>query len=105
MAPSSTDARLPSVPGEWHPSQTNFWYSSSPLWMVSLLAVNLGGSGTGGITPGGTGYAAVAPSLKARSPTGPRADSGVTIVRAGANDRDPHPQPPRVITDRSPLPA
>src|SRR5882762_6673574 len=103
MAPSRTHARLPSVPGEWHPSHTNFWYSTSPLWMVSLLAVNFGGSGTGGITTGGAVYAVVAPSLKANSRTGPRADSLVTIVRAGANSRDPDPQPTGVITYCSPF--
>src|SRR6266436_2641752 len=103
IAPSSTHARLPSVPGEWHPSQTNFWYSTSPLLIVSLPAANFGGSGTGGITTGGTVYAAVAPSLKASSRTGPRADSLVTIVRAGANNLEPDPQPTGVITYCSPF--
>src|SRR6267154_14344 len=103
MAPSSTQARLPSVSGEWQPSHTNLWYSTSPLRMVSLLAVSFGGSGTGGITAGGMAYAEVAPSLNASSRTGPRADSDVTIVRDGANSREPDPQPTGVITNCSPF--
>src|SRR5437879_3398782 len=71
--------------------------------MVSLLAVSFGGSGTRGITTFGALYVAVAPSLNASSRTGPRADSGVTIVRAGANSREPEPQPIGVITYCSPL--
>src|SRR6266481_5192205 len=66
--------------------------------MVSLLAVSFGGSGTGGITTGGAVFVVVAPSLKARSRTGPRADLGVTMVRAGANSRDPEPHPTGVMT-------
>src|SRR6266852_644069 len=71
--------------------------------MISLLAVNFGGSGTGGTTTGGAVWVVVAPSLKASNRTGPRADSLVIIVRAGANNRDPDPQPTAEITYCSPF--
>src|SRR5579862_8978459 len=61
--------------------------------MVSALAVCCGGWGTGGTTSGGVGKGTDPPSLKASRRAGPRFDFGVAMVHAGANSRDPEPQP------------
>src|SRR2546421_8483795 len=66
--------------------------------MISSLTFCSGGFGTGGITIFGYGKGVVAPSLNAYSRAGPRFDSGVAIVRAGANKREPEPHPTGVIT-------
>src|SRR5579863_9912270 len=93
MAPFRTHAPLPSSPGEWHPSHTNFRYISAPSRIVSALAVCGRGLGTGGTRSGGVGNGFVAPSLNASSRAGPRLDCGVAMVQAGANNRDPEPHP------------
>src|SRR5260370_24898869 len=51
----------------------------------------------------GVGNGSLPPSLKAYKRSGPRLDSGVAMVRAGANRREPEPQPTEVITYCSPL--
>src|SRR5437660_6174494 len=71
--------------------------------MISSLTFCSGGFGTGGITILGYGKDIVAPSLNAYSRAGPRFDSGVAIVRAGANKREPEPHPTGVITYCSPF--
>src|ERR1700730_4409303 len=71
--------------------------------MVSSLAFCSGGFGTGGITILGNGNGVVAPSLNASNRTGPRFDSGVAMVRAGAKSLEPDPHPTGVITYCSPF--
>src|SRR5437879_13120331 len=66
--------------------------------MISSLTFCSGGFGTWGITTCGVGNGTLPPSLKAYSRFGPRLDSGVAIVRAGAKRRDPEPHPTEVIT-------
>src|SRR5260221_10120033 len=71
--------------------------------MISSLTFCSGGFGTGGISMCGVGNGTLPPSLKAYRRLGPRLDSGVAIVRAGANRRETEPQPTEVITYCSPL--
>src|SRR2546430_8289798 len=71
--------------------------------MISSLTFCSGGFGTCGITIFGYGKGVVAPSLNAYSRAGPRFDSGVAIVRAGANKREPEPHPTGVMTYCSPF--
>src|SRR5260370_33652359 len=71
--------------------------------MISLLALCSGGSGTGGTSMRGVGNGSLPPALKAYRRLGPRLDSGVAIVRAGAKRREPEPQPTEVITYCSPF--
>src|SRR5258708_15699931 len=71
--------------------------------MISSLTFCSGGFGTNGISRCGVGNGTLPPSLKAYSRSGPRFDSGVAMVRAGAKRREPEPQPTEVITYCSPL--
>src|SRR5258708_40293509 len=71
--------------------------------MMCSLTLGSGGLGTGGISIRGVGNGPLPRSLKAYSRLGPRLDSGVAIVRAGAKRRDPEPQPTEVITYCSPF--
>src|SRR5467141_2704214 len=71
--------------------------------MISSLTFCSGGFGTGGISMRGAGKGTLLPSLNAYRRFGPRLDSGVAIVRAGAKRRDPEPQPTEVITYCSPF--
>src|SRR5712691_10374462 len=71
--------------------------------MISSLTFCSGAIGTGGMRMCGVGNGTFPPSLKAYRRLGPRLDSGVAIVRAGANRRDPEPQPTEVITYCSPF--
>src|SRR5260370_39254464 len=71
--------------------------------MHSSLTFGSGGFGTDGITIFGYGKRMMAPSLKAQRRAGPRFDSGVAMVRAGANKREPEPQPTGVMTYCSPF--
>src|SRR5438552_18730694 len=71
--------------------------------MISSLTFCSGGIVTGGITMFGYGKGVVAPSLNAYSRAGPRFDSGVAIVRAGANNREPEPYFIGVMTYCSPF--
>src|SRR2546423_11190616 len=66
--------------------------------MIAAFAVCFGGSGTRGITTLGVGNSSPPPNLNASKRDGPRFDSGVAIVRAGANKREPEPHPTGVIT-------
>src|SRR6266852_9721115 len=71
--------------------------------MISSLTFCSGGFGTGGTSMCAVGNGTLPPSLKAYRRSGPRLDSGVAMVRAGAKRRDPDPQPTEVITYCSPL--
>src|SRR5437899_13095413 len=71
--------------------------------MMSSLTFWSGGFGMGGISMCGAGKGTFPPSLKAYRRSGPRLDSAVAMVRAGAKRRDPEPQPTDVITYCSPL--
>src|SRR5712691_1538183 len=73
--------------------------------MISSLTFWSGGFGTGGISICGVGNGTLPPSLKAYRRSGPRFDSGVAMVRAGAKRREPEPQPTEVITYCSPFTA
>src|SRR5690242_17569631 len=71
--------------------------------MVSFVAFRSGGLGTGGTVIWGVGNGTLPPILKAYKRSGPRFDSGVAMVRAGANKREPEPQPTEVMTYCSPF--
>src|SRR3989442_4527793 len=71
--------------------------------MISSLTSCSGGFGTGGTSMRGVGNGTLPPSLKVYKRFGPRLDSGVAIVRAGAKRREPEPQPTEVITYCSPF--
>src|SRR6516164_2326095 len=103
IAPFSTQAPLPSVPGEWHPSHTKVPYNSDPLRIVPWSAIWAGGFGTGGTMSGGVGKLTVPPNLNANNRAGPRLDCGVAMVQAGANNLDPEPHPTGVRTYCSPF--